>query len=71
MVISDLDISISWGFFMAKKSKGKRISCKNCRTPDWKSADGKWCYKRRIELDPADPVPDCPYWRQQLPLKKR
>ena len=63
---------------MAKKSRGQRNglkltvpktgSCTNCRTPDVKAADGKWCNKRRIELDPSEPVLDCPYWRKPLPL---
>jgi len=63
---------------MAKKSRGKRDilkqpmqktgTCTTCRTPDVKAADGKWCNKRRIELDPSDPVLDCPYWRRPLPL---
>jgi hypothetical protein len=78
MVISDSDITISWGFFMAKKSRSirdvlksavpKTVSCANCRTPDWKSADGKWCHKRRIDLDPAKPIIGCKYWRAPKPL---
>ena len=41
-------------------------SCLNCRTPDWRSADGTFCVKLRMELDPDKPIFDCEYWRRPL-----
>jgi len=47
-------------------ARAKRKNCTTCRTPDWKSADGRRCYKLRIELDPKKPKSNCQYWRKPL-----
>jgi len=79
-VVTDFNTTIFWGFFMAKRPKSRREksaiipekaetgTCTTCRQPDVRSADGTYCHKRRIELDPAAPVTDCRYWRAKLPL---
>jgi len=50
-----------------RKAAKTADSCATCRTGDWKAADGRYCKKRRIELDPKKPIFDCKYWRAPLP----